>query len=265
MTVAAGLTPAERQAFEACGAVRIPAAVPRAETAAMADRLWRSLEKNHGLRRDAPETWTVERPFRHRGVKASGAFAPMGSPAVRAALDDLMGQGGWLEPERWGQPLVCFPGTERPWSLPHQIWHLDGPAEPGSHIRLGRVFVILGPLAAGGGGTIMAAGSHRFVQRLAERNGGPLSSADTRTQLKSLHPWFRDLMSRSDDPAQRITRFTGEDVLADDVPLRVIEMTGEPGDAWLMHPDILHAPAPNVLDTPRMVLTQFVNPKGTTP
>jgi hypothetical protein len=44
----------------------------------------------------------------------------------------------------------------------------------------------------------------------------------------------------------------------DDVPVRVCEMLGEPGDLLLMHPLMLHAPTPNVLATPRMMLTQFV-------
>jgi hypothetical protein len=39
-------------------------------------------------------------------------------------------------------------------------------------------------------------------------------------------------------------------------------MLGEPGDVILMHPLMLHAPMPNVLATPRMMLTQFVYGRG---
>ena len=39
------------------------------------------------------------------------------------------------------------------------------------------------------------------------------------------------------------------------------EITGEPGDVFLMHPAALHAAAPNVLDMPRLVLAQFVRPR----
>ena len=42
---------------------------------------------------------------------------------------------------------------------------------------------------------------------------------------------------------------------------QVAEMTGDPGDVWLMHPNAVHAGAPNVLEAPRLVLTQFVLPK----
>jgi hypothetical protein len=47
----------------------------------------------------------------------------------------------------------------------------------------------------------------------------------------------------------------------DGVPVRVEEMTGDPGDLFLMHPAALHAAAPNVLEAPRLVLAQFVYPK----
>jgi hypothetical protein len=256
-----GLTAQQRQEFDTRGLVRLDAAIPRTDADAMADRLWEALARRHGLRKGAPETWATERPFGHQAVQASGAFAPMASPAVRAALDSLMGRDAWSPPEKWGQPLVCFPGAERAWSLPHQIWHLDGPAEPGDHIRLGRVFAILAPLEAGGGGTLMAEGSHRLVRTLAEQNGGALSSGDTRKRLKALHPWFRDLMSPGGDPSDRVSRFMEAQTFVGDIELRVTEMTGEPGDVWLMHPDVLHAPAPNVLGAPRLVVTQFVSPK----
>ena len=75
-----------------------------------------------------------------------------------------------------------------------------------------------------------------------------------------MHPWFRDLM-KAGDPSARLEKYKGAPTLVDGVKLQVTEMTGDPGDVWIMHPDLLHAPAPNVRKTPRMVLTQFVSPK----
>ena len=257
-----GLTPEQRHAFDTRGCVRLDGAIPRRDAEAMADRLWADLARRHGLRKGAPETWTTARPFGHQAIQASGAFAPMASPAVQSALDDLMGPGAWAVPDKWGQPLVCFPTPDVAWTVPHQIWHLDGPAEPGDHIRLGRVFALLAPLAPRGGGTLMAEGSHRLVQALVAQHGAVLKSGDTRTRLKALHPWFSDLMSAGGDPDERTSLFMETTTLAGHVELRVTEMTGEPGDVWLMHPDMLHAPAPNVLAAPRLVVTQFVSPKA---
>ena len=60
----------------------------------------------------------------------------------------------------------------------------------------------------------------------------------------------------------RTARFMDQEERVDGVACQVAEMTGEPGDVWLMHPNILHNSAPNALETPRLALTQFVAPKG---
>ena len=48
--------------------------------------------------------------------------------------------------------------------------------------------------------------------------------------------------------------------IIDGVPLRVVELTGDPGDVILMHSDTFHAAAPNRLTEPRMMLTEMVSP-----
>lgn len=44
--------------------------------------------------------------------------------------------------------------------------------------------------------------------------------------------------------------------LVDGVDVRVVELTGEPGDLVVMHPWLLHNISMNVADTPRM-MTSF--------
>ena len=46
------------------------------------------------------------------------------------------------------------------------------------------------------------------------------------------------------------------------VPVRVVELTGEPGDVVFMHPWMVHAPAPNGADVPRIMVTHRVPIKG---
>jgi ectoine hydroxylase-related dioxygenase (phytanoyl-CoA dioxygenase family) len=43
-----------------------------------------------------------------------------------------------------------------------------------------------------------------------------------------------------------------------DMDMRVVELTGRPGDAFLMHCDTFHAAAPNCHDEPRMMATNIV-------
>jgi ectoine hydroxylase-related dioxygenase (phytanoyl-CoA dioxygenase family) len=43
------------------------------------------------------------------------------------------------------------------------------------------------------------------------------------------------------------------------IDLRVVELTGAAGDAILFHPWLFHAPAPNRLATPRLMVGQNVS------
>jgi ectoine hydroxylase-related dioxygenase (phytanoyl-CoA dioxygenase family) len=43
-----------------------------------------------------------------------------------------------------------------------------------------------------------------------------------------------------------------------DVELRVVELTGRAGDAFVMHCDTFHAAAPNCRAEPRMMATDLV-------
>jgi ectoine hydroxylase-related dioxygenase (phytanoyl-CoA dioxygenase family) len=254
------LTHEQRRRFDERGLVRLDGFLPAANAAAMAERLWEHLARREGVQREAPETWRVERPFGFQALQAAGAFDAMATPALRALLDDLLGRDRWEAPVHWGQPLVCFP-TPGDWDLPHRDWHLDGPCGPaGRRDMIARLFLILAPLARQGGGTVVAAGSHRVVEAIADRAGVQLNSSEVRKRLRAEHAWFDRLMSPGDG---RVRRFMDAETEIAGVRLQVEEMTGRPGDLYLMHPRALHAPAPNrVAAGPRLVVTQFVAPRS---
>ncbi len=255
-----GLTPEQEAEFYRAGLLRLPAAVPRADAEAMADVLWDELARAHRIHRDHPETWRNKRPAQLSGPARRGAFKALASPTVRAVIDQLIGPSGWDEP-RWGAPLVTMPAPGPVWDVPHKHWHLDiglhpaGAGEPDPPIA--RVFVILAPLQTRGGGTLLVQGSHKLVQRAAEAAGAKLSSAEAREALKQRHPWFARLFSPT-EVDDRVRAFMDEAASVDGVDVRVVEMTGEPGDAWLMHPFLLHAFSPNRREAPRLALTQWI-------
>jgi hypothetical protein len=180
------LTPEQRSEFQQLGLVRLPSAIDAADVARMCDWLWDALAK-HGVKRDAPETWTAERVSGIQEISRSEAFAALGSAAVCSSLDDLLGPGGWEPPPRWGQPLVTFP-TERKWEVPHASWHLDAPASP--KIPGVLLFAYLAPVPERGGGTVMLAGSHRIVEKFAAGLGPSDEgrSADVRRKLNRAEP-----------------------------------------------------------------------------
>jgi len=156
----------------------------------------------------------------------------------------LLGTDAWPHPADWGGALVTFP-TAGDWTVPTTGWHLDWPARgaPGSQLLVKWLGYVT-PVGAGGGGTLVIAGSHRLVaDHLADTDpSDPGSSRTVREAIFGSHPWFRE--PRLDDgPVVR------------GVPVRVVELTGEPGDVVFLHPHLLHAAAPNCAATPRFMIT----------
>ncbi|GAA3923121.1 hypothetical protein Aau02nite_31810 [Amorphoplanes auranticolor] len=204
--------------------LRLPGAIPGPEAAAMVDRIWDHLHRSHGVIRDRRQTWPAGQITGLRAVTDTPEFQALGSATVRGALDDLLRAGRWQPPRRWGRLLGTFPSPGRQWTLPDgAAWHNDFvPLQPGPALRAVQLFTILHDLPARGGGTLVVTGSHHLVTRYITGTEG--------------------------------TRI-------DDVDLRVVELSGRPGDVFVMHCDTLHAAAPNSHEEPRMMATTIVPAK----
>jgi hypothetical protein len=248
-----------REAFERDGFVRLPGVFTEAEAAAMCANIWDVLGDVHGVRPHAPETWTVEVPRHLQRLTRAGAFEAMGTPALVEIVSSLIGPDTWRRPKHWGSALVTFPRPGATWGVPHAGWHMDWPARGAPGAPLGvRLFAYASAVPAHGGGTLVIAGSHRLVARLhASGRSGRGGSAGVKRRL-FVDPWLRALGS-ADAGIDRIGRFMGEDALVDGVPVRVVELTGAPGDVVLMHPWLFHAVAPNCSSSPRMVVAEAVH------
>jgi hypothetical protein len=257
-----GLSRADRRHLEEHGLVKLQGLVPRRMAEEMADRLWQELARKDGVRRGDPTTWRAEIAWGFQALRKSGAFSPMATPELRGMLNDLIGDGRWTEPLNWGQPLVRFPGPPARWDVPHQVWHLDLTPDPKRPDLVGRIFVLLAEVRPQGGGTLVATGSHRIAAAVTARRGAHVSSQEMRRALAAEHAWFGDLMSAGRPGEDRAARFMGAATQVNGVALQVAEMTGEPGDVFVMHPNALHAPSANVLDTPRLALAETLYPKG---
>jgi len=252
----------QRRRFDERGLVKLKGLIEPGLAEAMAERLWRELAGRHGVRRDQPQSWRAERPAQFGALQKTGAFNAMATPELRGVLDDLIGRDRWTEPQSWGLALACFPTAAPAWDVPHQVWHFDLTIDPKPLAMVGRVFVLLAPLLSRGGGTLVATGSHRIAQTLVAARGVPLKSQEVRRLLVKADPWFRDLLSPPVAGEDRIARFMGCETIVDGVPLRVEEITGAPGDVFLMHPHALHGLSANTQNTPRLALTQTVRPKS---
>lgn len=245
------ITAEQWRTYEEAGVMRLPGAIPAEAVTEMADRLWTFLAQRHGHHRNRPETWTAEWPAHFQPLERSGAFNAMATPLVRQAIDHLLGEGRWSEPDYWGHPLVTSPIVRSGgWRVPHQHWHIDYvPSAP----PVARIFTFLDEVRPEGDGTVYLRGSHRLLAAMAQ--GGPLTlrSAEVRERLRR-HPWFAELWSRTAAP-DRTQRLMQEGAVIDGVPVAVTEMSGAPGDVLVMQPLMLHALSPNALDRPRLMLT----------
>lgn len=251
------LTKQQQDTYDRDGYIVLPGLVSERACERMCARVWDALETVHGIRAGEPDTWTHPMPRGLQELCKSDGLAEIASPAFLAATDDLLGQGTWDPPPHWGGPLPNFP-TRSPWIVPFRMWHLDYPVRGNFGSRFAtKALCLLAPLAPRGGGTLLVAGSHRLCERLARNAAGGNAgrSSEVRQHLAAEHPWFGDLVTRSEQP-DRIERYMVDGTEIDDVPLRVVEFTGEAGDVLFFHPWLFHNSSPNSSDTPRMLVGQ---------
>src|ERR1700722_20073602 len=262
----ATLTPADIEHFERDGYVVVRQAFPRADALAMEERWWSELADTHGIRRDDRSGWH-QIPGNLKAAKRDPVQGRILTERVRGVFDDLLGTGTWSPPRDWGVPLVTFPEPGG-WEPPTRLWHWDNPSEP--HLdRLRGLFVVsfIGPVAPRGGGTLILSGSPRLLvarerQIPAVQRLGPGSKPWER--FGRSHPWLMALTGQAPSPADRVTAFMGGETIVDGVPLRVVELTGEPGDMVFCHPVMLHCRTPNRGERPRFmrIKQQFLTREG---
>ena len=251
----ATLTPADIERFERDGYVVIRQAFPRADALAMEERWWSELADIHGIRRDDRSTWH-QIPGNLKAAKRDPAQAAILTGTVRGVCDDLLGAGTWSRPREWGVTLTTFPEPGS-WEPPTRLWHWDNPCEP--HLDRPRgLFVasFIGPVAPRGGGTLIISGSPRLLikqeRRIPADQRRGLDSK-TRERFYRLHPWLMALTGQAPSPADRTAAFMASETVVDGVPLRVVELTGEPGDMVFCHPAMVHCRAPNHGTYPRFM------------
>lgn len=185
-------------------------------------------------------------------LRRTGFFDALATTEVVSAITSLLGHAEWPRPFSWGDPLVTAPGSGT-WTVPTGGWHLDFPARGALALKwLG----YLAPVRAGGGGTVVLSGSHRLVARYLERAdpADPGRSPAVRDAIFGGHPWLRGVREPG-APAERIERLMDRGAVIDGVEVRVVELTGRPGDVVFLHPHLFHAPAPNCLAEPRLMVT----------
>ncbi len=260
------LTPADVRRFERDGYVAVRQAFSPADGLAMQRRWWRELEDAHGIRPGDRSSWR-QITGDLKAAKRDPVQAKILTGRVRGVLDDLLGKGAWSPPRDWGRPLVTFPEPGA-WDVPARLWHWDNPCD--LHLDRPRaLFVVsfIGTVAPRGGGTLILSGSPRLLIQqerrvpASERRG---SGAGVWQRFHRSHPWLMALTGQAPSPADRVAAFMDTETAVDGVPLRVVELTGEPGDMVFCHPVMVHCAAQNRGTRPRFmrIKTQVLSHEG---
>jgi len=234
--------------FGDTGLLCLRGAIPSA--AVMRHHVCEFLEREHGFVVDQAQISIPKKlTMSFRELRLRDCFADLAHAAP--LVSELLHDRPWKRPRHWGTVLFTLPNATN-WTLPHKLWHLDLPrfamdqfGTPGVQL-----FLCLKTVRPGGGATLAIAGSHRIGNDL----GHDLGSAPYRQHLARRHPWFRELFARQSRP-NRTARFTCTTEVGG-IPLEVVELTGEPGDLYLMDMRMLHVAAPNASGTARIMLSE---------
>jgi ectoine hydroxylase-related dioxygenase (phytanoyl-CoA dioxygenase family) len=256
------LTADQRAEFEERGLTRLRNVFTSDDAARMRLVVWRELERRYGVVEDDRSTWKLGAAHGMKTSKKSRAFEPIGGPVLLEVIDELLGVGTWTTAAHWGQVMVTFPQPDGAWTLPSKLWHVDWHYTHAPTPLFGvKMFAFFGTVDPQGGGTLVVPGSHRVVERFVAS-----TEQDVRTDFRTCRlrfmrhdPWFRALSRTDDADPERVARFMGTDHDCDGIPVRVVELTGDPGDVVLTHPWMLHHVAPNTSSYPRMMRGKTYN------
>lgn len=179
-------------------------------------------------------------------LKKNAVLGELVTEEMKAAIAELADGQIRFSGEYYPDVLFTLPNASE-WFVPHNNWHMDVPRIPDCPMPGVQIFSFLDTVVKEGGGTLVVAGSHRFVNE-----GRRINSADVKKKLKQI-PYFHDLFSASFPDRQRLL---AEPVRFEDVDLQVVELVGKPGDVYFTDMRILHNVAPNAARVPRIMLTQ---------
>lgn len=169
----------------------------------------------------------------------------LGEEVYHAVTDLLEGQETFRGVDH--VQILFTPQNTENWTLPHKNWHIDFPLLPEGGIPGIQIFTFLERVIPTGGGTLVVAGSHRFVNESRR-----IRSQEVRQLLKR-EPYFDDLLSGR---VENRHRFLQEPTRVGDIEVQVVELHGDPGDVYFMDVRLLHTFAPNASPTPRIMLVQ---------
>jgi hypothetical protein len=256
------LTEQQQRDFQSRGFVKLAGAFGGDHAADQRALIWQELREDYGILEHDRSTW--RQPTKQlRRSRDNPIHNAMVTVRVIDALDSLLGQGEWTRDGKanWGSLLITFPNAAA-WDVPQGTWHWDSPTPAHRHRVAGiQLFSFLAPTRPGGGATVFVEGIHHILLQYYAAlsvDKRQAKHATHRKRLMSNHPWLRELSGVDHEVKDRKAFFMQQGGIIDGVEVRVLEMAGDPGDVYLLHPLLVHCWASNALDTPRMMRSKMI-------
>jgi hypothetical protein len=241
--------------FQRDGVVRLDAAFTAEQAGAIRDTVWNHVERRSEIRRSDPATWTKHLQISFKALKGKAVFAPLiANPSVEIALDAIFGPSGWLPPRTPGAQILLTLPRPGPWVLPNG-WHMDcGFEQPTWPVFAVKLFAFFDEVEPEGGGTLLLPGSHRLVERYAKTlPPGTGGNGVTWGRFMKQDGFLNELRrgGTAETPNRHLLNVDHD---VDGIPVRAVELTGNPGDVVITHLHVFHTAAPNVGRRPRQML-----------
>ncbi len=252
------LTPRQINEFKSLGLLKITRCIDTDTASRLAQKIWDFLDEESGVSKGDPNSWSPgHRPTGFQKLSRKGTFQSMASSRLCEAVDQLLGEGTSHSPTNWGIPLLVFPSKlDHEWSIPvgKDTWHVDAPPN-GSLCHSIRAFVLLEDVGESQGPTSAVAGSSNLLREL--RSKGELRRWSSKTILSELSksdPWIEHLLLETNPKKRKRLLYWGES--RSGLPLKVKNLTGKTGDAYLMDISTIHSKSDNNSPIPRVVISQ---------
>lgn len=192
-------------------------------------------------------------------MKRKATFQLGWTKDVTGAVDQLLDD-DWDPPTHCGSLLVTFPDSTT-WQIPRRIWHADTHFAHQPEPLFGvKTYGFISPVVAGQGGTCVISGSHHLVDHFARENLATVRALRHLPVFMKSHPWLVDLQRGPELPDRSLRLMSPTEINGHEV--RVVELTGKPGDVVLTHPWTLHCIGPNAGESPRMMTSKNIWRRG---
>jgi hypothetical protein len=248
------LSAEELHHFEKWGYVRVPHALSEGFVERVRTVIWRELEAQHAMVETDPSTWRPDWCGINKDI-IDGSARTQVTERLSGAISQILGEGQWRPIRTYGGLLMTMPEPHtQAWEAAGIGWHFDNdPRFYLSGFDELMLFTFYSSVEAQGGGTLALAGSHRLIEAFLQ--SGAAEGVDGNALLKAFVKWhpylaqLQGLQPREHADAYRI----GTVSEVNGIEVYVAEFTGEPGEAILCHPALLHAGSRNPSNRPRIM------------